>query len=197
MSLSEYLELHPKKHLIFDFDETIFTLLLPWDIYIKQLTEKLLDLDPSLKQYSHGKILNMVENEAVRRWGEQAVQARREYSQYFEHTYYGGVDENYPITHFIEEHYTKYDCYIWTSNMRETVVPILEKRGMLQCFKKIVTKSEVALTKPEPEGFYLIFDPQTQKKENFLMIGDSNNDRGAAANSGIDFYSVKDTLTPW
>lgn len=190
MSLQAYLTQHSKKHLIFDFDETIFTLQLPWEVYIKELTQKLIDLDPTLADFSQGKILNDVENEAVRRLGAQALQIRRAYSEEFETKYLTGVDENTELTSFIANNHEKYDCYVWTSNMRTTILPILEKNNLVDCFKKIVTKSDVSFTKPNPEGFALIFNHSTQKRAEYLMIGDSQNDRGAAQNAGIDFFHV-------
>lgn len=203
--LQNYLEDHPKKHLIFDFDETLFTLLLPWEKYIAGLTEKLLQLDPSLKEFTHHKTLNDLENEAVRRHDEAAITLRREYSTEFEDSYLQGVEEHKALTNFIREHAhdlnemgtPKYNFYLWTTNMRTTVEPILIKKSMIQYFKQLVTKSEVKLTKPEAEGFYMLFDADTQKKEDFLMIGDSVNDEGAARNVGIEFYSVKPEVTQW
>lgn len=197
MTLEQYLEKHRKKHLIFDFDETLFTLLLPWEIYLEELHNKIMDFDPNLRGFSHGKVLNAVENEAVRRWGEPMVKLRREYSEYFEKKFYKGVVEHKNITDFLKKKWKKYDCYIWTSNMRSTIEPILVEHDMLKFFKKLVTRSEVELTKPEPEGFYMIFDEKHHKKEDFLMIGDSLNDEGAAKNAGIDFFLVKEKKTLW
>jgi phosphoglycolate phosphatase-like HAD superfamily hydrolase len=192
MNLQTYLAENPKKHLIFDFDETLFTLLLPWEKYIKELTQKLLDFDPTLAEFSQGKILNDVENEAVRRWGEPAMQIRRTYSEQFESTFLTGAEEHSELTAFVKDNHKHFECSIWTSNMRTTIMPILQKNALDQCFKKIVTKSDVSFTKPNPEGFESIFDSSTQKKTEYLMIGDSQNDRGAAQNAEIDFFHVTD-----
>lgn len=195
MTLSEYLEAHPKKHLIFDFDETLFTLRLPWEVYISELTHKLLELDESLQKFTHAKTLNDLENEAVRRHGERAKKLRIEFSSEFEREFLKGVDEHREYTSFVVENCTKYECYVWTSNVKATIEPILREHNLLTCFKELVTKSDVSFTKPDPEGFYQIFDQKIDKKEDFLMIGDSQNDMHAAANAGIDFFSVKKTLT--
>lgn len=195
MTLREYLDVHHKQHLIFDFDETLFTLRLPWEVYINTLTQKLLDLDASLQKFTHAKTLNDLENEAVRRHGEQARKLRIEYSGEFEREFLKEVDEHSVYTSFVAENYQKYNCYVWTSNVRATIEPILREHDLLKCFKKLVTKSDLSFTKPDPEGFYQIFNPMFEKKEDFLMIGDSQNDMHAAANAGIDFYSVKKTLT--
>ena len=201
MTLKSYLATHPKKYLLFDFDQTIFTLILPWEIYIKALTQQLLELDPSLKELHTTHNLNDLENEAVRRHGQRALQIRHRYSREFEKKYLQGVEEHHEITEFINEFGSAADAgytfYLWTSNMRETVEPVLEEHNLRRYFKQLVTKSEVQLTKPEPEGFYKIFDPSYHKKEEFLMIGDSINDKNAAKNAGIDFYSVKETVNQW
>jgi HAD superfamily hydrolase (TIGR01549 family) len=201
MTLKSYLTTHPKKYLLFDFDQTIFTLILPWEIYIKELTQQLLELDPSLKELHTTHNLNDLENEAVRRHGQKAVQLRHSYSREFEKKYLQGVEEHHEMTKFINEFGgagdVEYKFYLWTSNMRETVEPVLKEHNLLRYFEKLVTKSDVQLTKPEPEGFYKIFDPSHHKKEEFLMIGDSINDKNAAKNAGIDFFSVTPALTPW
>ncbi len=196
--LQEFLQIHPKKHLIFDFDETLFTLFLPWEVYFKEIAHKLFELDPSLKTFLHGKSLNDVENEAVRRHGEVAVKLRREYAAFFEKEYLRGVEEHHALTDFIRQASSeksadgapKYHLYLWTTNMLSTVEPVLIKAGLREHFTTLVTKSDIELTKPEPEGFYQIFNSQTQKKEDYLMIGDSSNDAGAAKNAGIEFFQV-------
>ncbi len=188
--LEKFLETHPKKHLIFDFDQTLFTLELPWEVYIKELTAKLLELDSTLEGFAAGKSLNDMENEAVRRHRATALEIRRQYSAQFEKQYLTGVVEHTELTNFIRSNKHDYSFYLWTSNMRETVAPILKEQGMDSLFTKVVTKSDVQFTKPEPEGFEMIFESAYQTKQEYLMIGDSVNDAGAAAQAGIEFFKV-------
>lgn len=72
--------------------------------------------------------------------------------------------------------------------MRETVTPILQKSGLLPYFRQLVTKGDVLLMKPNPEGFEKILESQEHKKADFLMVGNSKNDQKAAEASGIDYW---------
>ena len=45
MNLEEYLKKNPKKFLIFDLDETILKLRLPWSEYLEPIKEKLASID--------------------------------------------------------------------------------------------------------------------------------------------------------
>ncbi|MBP7768811.1 HAD-IA family hydrolase [Candidatus Woesebacteria bacterium] len=195
ISLEDYLVDHPKTRLIFDFDETLFTLLLPWETYLTEFSQKLLTAEPSLRSYNSGKMLNETENEAVRRFGDKIVQLRREYARYFEKTFYKGALEHKKITSFIRENHTKYRMAIWTSNMRETILPILEENNLADYFEIIVTRSEVRLTKPEPEGFFMIHEALGGNRAEYMLVGDSKNDENAARASEIDFYCVKETVS--
>lgn len=184
-SLEIFLQSHPKKRLIFDFDETLFTLDLPWHLYNAELARQLYELDPA---YPKEKSINKLENGITRKWGTQAAEIRWQYSRQFEHDNLRGVIELSDLTNFIRDNHAEYDYYLWTSNMRETVQPILQKNGLLPYFTRLVTKGDVLLMKPEPEGFELIFEPRTQVRTDYLMIGNSKNDQKAAAAAGIDFW---------
>lgn len=184
-SLEEVLKISPKKYLIFDFDETIFYLDLPWHIYYEEMANRLRALDPSLPE---SKGINSLENLAVKKLGDPAIKVRKEYSLEFESQNLKGVEELTDLTPFIRENADKYEFYLWTSNMRETVVPVLKEYGMDVIFKKLVTKGDVRFTKPYPDGFDLMFDPKTQDKKDWLMIGNSFNDKGAAEQAGIEYW---------
>ena len=184
-TLEQLLAEKPKKYLIFDFDETIFTLDLPWHVYYEEMARRLRELDPSLPE---SKSINTFENHAVKKLGESAVQVRHQYSTEFESNHLNGVEELTDLTAFIRLHQADYIFYIWSSNMRTTIEPILEKNKMLSIFKQLVTKGDVSLTKPYPDGFKLIFDPASQDKSEWLMIGNSLNDKGAAEEAGIDYW---------
>jgi HAD superfamily hydrolase (TIGR01549 family) len=86
------------------------------------------------------------------------------------------------------------DCaelYIWTSNDEKTVAPILNELNINKLFKKIITRNNVNYIKPNPEGFYLI-NKENNSKANYLLVGDSDADKGAAIESGIDFFNIKE-----
>ncbi len=187
-NLYQYLEVHPKKCLIFDFDETIFTLELPWDTYFAEMRKRLYSLDPGLATIQS---MAECENEATRRFGEQARQMRYEYSAFFESAYLAVVIQHKDLTDVIRKERQKYSYFLWSSNMRSTIEPELEKAGLLSHFERLVCKDDVSLIKPEPEGFSLIFDGTQHQPSEYLMIGNSHHDRAAAEAAGIDFFLVK------
>jgi len=94
------------------------------------------------------------------------------------------------LVDFIKENRDNYVFHIWTSNNRKTLEPVMKDLPVADVFSKIVTKEEVNLLKPSPDGFKVIFDPKKDQLDDFLMIGDSDQDEGAAKNAGIDFFPV-------
>ena len=80
---------------------------------------------------------------------------------------------------------------MWTSNHIETISPVLRELGLDQSFQVIISRDSVKYPKPDADGFSHIFISGTEK-EDYLMIGDTNNDVFAAKNSGIDYLDVND-----
>jgi phosphoglycolate phosphatase-like HAD superfamily hydrolase len=187
-NLRGYLGEKSKRCLIFDFDETIFTLELPWEVYFAELRERLYELDPSLAEVDG---MAKCENEAVRRLGEQAIALKNEYSAFFEREYLAVVTEHTDLTDFIRNERENYTFFLWSSNMRSTIEPELARTKLLPLFAKLVCKDSVSLIKPDPEGFSLIFDELNFRREEYLMIGNSHHDQAAAEAAGIDFFLVK------
>lgn len=183
--LEQFLAKNSAKYIIFDFDETLFTLDLPWEKYYAEMARRLYELDP---EYPKESSINKLENGMTKKWGVQAAKIRWEYSKQFETDNLRGVTEMRDLTDFIRKHHTQYQFFLWTSNMRETVEPVLQKNGLLPYFKQLVTKGDVLLMKPSPEGFTKLFDPKIQKKSDFLMIGNSNNDKEAAQAAEINYW---------
>ncbi|MDQ5950991.1 MAG: phosphoglycolate phosphatase [Patescibacteria group bacterium] len=183
--IEQLLAKNPKKYIIFDFDETLFTLHLPWHKYYAELARRLYEFDPDFPQT---KSVNKLENDMTEKWGRKVAEIRWEYSLQFEKDNLRGVTELTDLTNFIRNNHSQYQFYLWTSNMRETVTPILQKSGLLPYFRQLVTKGDVLLMKPNPEGFEKILESQEHKKADFLMVGNSKNDQKAAEASGIDYW---------
>ncbi|MEX0895942.1 MAG: HAD-IA family hydrolase [Patescibacteria group bacterium] len=182
----KYLEKNPKKVLIFDFDETLFTLELPWHIFFNGLVERLQELDPGLHEE---RSIVALEHRAVRQFGNKANKIINHWSNEFERQYLQGVSEHISLTNFIRKRSAEYDIFLWTSNTRGTVEPILKEVHILSYFQRTVTADDVRMIKPDPEGFDLI-RTDNRPLDEFLMIGDSSNDQEAAAAAGIDFFKV-------
>lgn len=183
--LQAFLQQHPKQNLIFDFDDTLFTLELPWHTYVDGLVERLAGLDPTLHEFRN---IAELEHAAVDRHGDPAVRLIRAWSAQFETEYLEGVKEHAELTAFVRSHRDEYRFFVWTSNMRVSVEPVLERSGLLDLFELLVTKESVRYTKPNPEGFQYIHAGEPLSE--FLFVGDSVNDQQAAAAVGIDFFKI-------
>ena len=189
MTLAEYLKTEGKTHLIFDFDETIFKLLLPWDKGLIYAEEQLINLDKSIyERYFLGKIdLNKAQNEYISKFGKKAWDLIYKNNLRFETEYYQGVEVNQELVDFIKK--SKYKMFIWSANTKKIIEKVLKEYKLLDKFKKIVARDDVNLLKPNPEGFSKIYDPKVAK-EKYVFIGDSLNDKLAAQKAGIDLYLI-------
>jgi HAD superfamily hydrolase (TIGR01549 family) len=192
MQLQKFLEEHPKRDIIFDFDKTLFTLHLPWGKYSKEMKERISKLDRSLvSSYPNEEVKPLI-IETIKIYGEVARQIINPYRQRFERECLVGESSNESLISFVRENFRRYQMFIWSSNATDTVLRILRKYNLEDMFKKIVAADDVNLIKPYSDGFYLIFDPQEDKRSDFLFIGDSEQDEEASENVGIDFLNVSD-----
>lgn len=194
MKLDRYLNQNNKKHVIFDFDETLFTLHLPWQDFKKEMVLRLMQLDPALSLENQNDLLTPLMNVALQKYGKIAKEIINGYSEYFESEHLQNISVNEEMLNFIREYYKNYDFYIWSSNTYKTVHAVLENHALVPFFKKIITQDRVMMLKPYPDGFNHIFDEKTQKKEEFILIGDSSFDIEASKNAGIDFLHIKNCL---
>lgn len=191
-TLSEYLAANPKKVLILDFDNTIFHLDLPWDVYNRGVLKVVANLDPewAVANLDSTNFVNNVLDIIIAKHGPKVRDQINAYAQKFEHENLRNYQENPELITFIEENYQNYDLYLWTSNMLATVEPILSRYDLDSCFKKLITRDSVNLIKPYPDGFEIIHKAQPLEKSEYLMIGDSKADKDAASTAGIDFFPI-------
>ncbi len=90
-----------------------------------------------------------------------------------------------------------------TTGIKSSVIPALEKYGLVNLFDFILTAEDVAKHKPDPEVVYKAMELLIAKKEETLIIGDGPKDVAAGKAAGITtvsfypkdnerFYSEKD-----
>jgi len=190
MDLENYLQNNSKTHLIFDFDNTLAQLQIDWSKWGEEIQNKLIELDPyPWKKYQDNAInLSQLQNHYIRSFGNKIKDEIIKHSIWLEINCSGGAKPNSKLISLIPR-LDKYQKFIWTSNTRQGVEPILENFEVKKYFEKIITRNDVSLLKPEIEGFELIYDKKTPLK-NYLFIGDSGSDKKAAKTIGIDFYKV-------
>jgi phosphoglycolate phosphatase-like HAD superfamily hydrolase len=90
------------------------------------------------------------------------------------------------------------DLYMNTGLRRERVVPVLAHHGLMDCFSRLSTRSDVKTTKPSPEGVERLIAPLERKlgygRDLFLFIGDNHYTDGECAKAaGIDFLAVAES----
>lgn len=187
MELQRFLHLYPKRHIIFDFDRTLFTLYLPWKVFASGLRDILSRLDQtlvlSLSQEGKRALINC----AIEKYGDRAKELISIYRENFETQFLEGVISNERLLSFIRENHGKYQFSIWSSNAKITILRILKKYDMERFFLIIASADDIDFIKPSPDGFYFIFNEKEYKKSDYLYIGDKQCDEEASKNAGIDF----------
>lgn len=189
--LLDFIVNNNKTDLIFDFDKTLFKLLLDWDNYFNNIENDLLKLDKKLLlKYEKGEInWCVMQNLYVEKYGLPAWKLIRLNNIEADLTLLKDYLPNPDLINIIKDFQTGYNLYIWSSNTKELVEKILLKENLLYKFKKVVCSNDVCFLKPKIDGFLKIKNNTTPLK-NYLMIGDSKNDENAAISSAIDFYQV-------
>jgi len=190
MTLNSYLQKVDKTHLVFDFDETLVKLILPWDNWEDPISDKLIKLQKSIyENYKIEKIsLSDLMNQYILKFGKQAKNLVKGNALNFETKYLKDVIPNKELIAFVK-HSKNYKMFVWSSNTRPTVEKVLDDYAIWNKFEKVVTGLDVDLIKPYTEGFNQIYDP-TIPKERYLIIGDSDRDKKAAKQLGVDFFPV-------
>lgn len=189
-ALEDYLKKHKKTHLIFDFDSTMFHLLLPWDHVYDPIREELIKMDSEIfAGFERGEYHDGITREKYfEKFGKKAVDLIHPVLKKFETEELKGVRVNEDLVDFIRND-NDHTMHIWSSNTRKPVEDVLKKHGLLDKFKKIVTIEDVMYIKPNTEGFKYLYDGKTPLSQ-YLFVGDSGSDEGAARALGIDFFRV-------
>jgi len=191
IKLEDYLKKNKKTYIIFDFDETVAELLLPWDEWYERITSIMRVHEPGLlEHYRFGEEpIALLENRFIEKMGIKGAALLNEYTREFEIARLKGVRWNEELVNFILREKKKYEIYIWSSNTQESVKKALNERNLASAFRKIVTRDMVRYIKPNPDGFKLIDDGKTSI-DRYLFVGDSSNDELAAKALGMDYFKV-------
>ncbi len=185
--LLDQLNAHSKKHLIFDFDGTLVDLLVDWQFWLDSLMTYFHSYEPSCVEAD---FFAAEQNYFIAQYGPEVKKKIDEVGYEAEHHHSRGFIPRQELISLLPRLKEKYSLSIWSSNNRLTITPILEELGLDKYFDLIVPINDVALIKPAPDGFELIKNKYPYSPVDYLMIGDSRADAGAAQASGIDFFNV-------
>lgn len=191
MTLSEYLETHPKTHLIFDFDETLFWLVLEWDRFFEAMEKELAPIDRKLYDdlATQKRSLSDTLNAYVDGYGTKAKQIITRISEKFEIEHLVRVVPNPELIDFVRASKDKYHMFIWTSNTSSIVEKVLTEHQLTGIFTRIASQLEILMIKPYTDGFHYLSESGVPL-ERYLMIGNSSADEEAAKASGIDYFHI-------
>jgi phosphoglycolate phosphatase-like HAD superfamily hydrolase len=183
----QYLQKYGKREVIFDFDETISTLLINWAEWDRAVSQVLQKFDPAFVPL--GIIEAVQQNTFMQRFGKKFRDDLLHTTCNYEKKLLSGHRVNPVALALIEKARLVANLHIWTSNHLKTIYPILQELHLDNAFKRIIARGNVTFIKPHPEGFYLIFE-KSNPKSAYLLIGDSKKDEEAAKNAGIDFLNI-------
>ena len=184
----QYLSKNKKREVIFDFDETISTLLADWTKWDKAVGQVLQKYDPAF--VPPNVIEAVLENAFIQRFGKKLRDDLLRTTYKYEQEIVSGHVVNPVAITLIEQARPVANLHIWTSNHGETIYPILRELHLEKAFKRIIARGDVTFIKPHPEGFYVLFD-EVSPKSAYLLIGDSNKDEEAAKSARIDFLNIR------
>lgn len=188
--LLDQLNAHPKKHLIFDFDQTLCKLLVDWRHWHENIAKLFQSYEPSFKE-DEATHIHVQENYFISKYGPEVKKKIDEFGYDAENNYTQGFVPHPELIAVLPRLKEKYSLSLWSSNHRLTVIPILASLGIDKYFDLIVPINDVVLVKPDADGFTRLIHPNfNYPLSDYLMIGDSRSDENAAKNSGIDFFNV-------
>ena len=181
---------HGYRHLIFDLDQTLAHLHLPWAEWVRQVSA----ISPRISQAEFESNLahpdavsGKVQNQLLHRHPEL-------YDRYitittdFE-TKYFSYTPNHPLIAALPRLAAVADLSLWTSNVRATVDRTLSELDLTDTFARIATREDVFYGKPDPEGWRQLA-LRGEPLSSYLFIGDSPNDQLAAQAIGIRYYHI-------
>lgn len=176
---------------IFDLDETLARVEVPWEEWNRWLVEDFPDddLKPLFREtfarerYVPGTVLNQ---QLARVDMKEFIRRATEY----EEAHYQGHTPNERLAALVPQlSNAGLRFYLWTNNTRPTAERILEEMGIAEHFQGLVTRTEVEYTKPSSDGWRHIHDGLRPLSE-YLFVGDGENDRLVAEAIGIDFFYI-------
>jgi HAD superfamily hydrolase (TIGR01509 family) len=192
--VTDLLKLIDEKHytkLIFDLDETVTRLDVPWEEWKRAVVAALppdsgADLDRllSVRGLAWGEIVNDFIAKHPGFYEKFLAASDAFEAKHFAHTPYAELVQ---ALHGLKER----GCtlFLWTSNMRQTAERALLELGVYELFERLVTREDVAQGKPDGEGWKYIKQPD-EAPDAFLFIGDSSNDAKAAQAANVAYFKI-------
>jgi phosphoglycolate phosphatase-like HAD superfamily hydrolase len=193
VEFNDYLKKKNKSQVIFDFDRTLVTLNIDWDYWHKDVSALFLRYD-NLFDRSKYTDWATAENEFVEKYGNRLRSELINLNHKDEDDHYHGFYKNDLAYDLLLSSKDIADIHIWSSNDLQIVKQVLRELSLTEIVKTITARNDVYFIKPNPEGFSLINKNNLPKSE-FVMIGDTDMDRQAAINAGIDYLDINNDFS--
>ena len=185
-----HLTAHPKKHLIFDFDQTLCKLLVDWRHWHENIAKLFQSYEPSFKE-DEATHIHVQENYFISKYGPEVKKEIDNICYDAEKNYSQGFVPDRELIAVLPSLKEKYSLSLWSSNDRRTIDSVFRELGLTEYFDPTISVNDVKLIKPDADGFTRLIHPNfNYSLSDYLMIGDSRSDENAAKNSGIDFFNV-------
>lgn len=173
------------KYVVYDFDLTIAKVEIDWSDWHKGIEKIIQKFDPEFRTDTK---LHQILNDFIHKYGKPIRDEFFEFHKKYEIEKCKGATPNNDLINFIKTH-PNISHNIFTSQSRELLNKLLVEIGLEGYFDKIVARDDLYFIKPDPEGLNLIISPNSNKSD-YIMVGDSSVDEGAARNAGIDFELI-------
>lgn len=180
-----------KKHIIFDFDRTIAIINVNWTNWHLGAGEIFKKYEPTFVKHLQGEKIYHLQNDMFKKYGQNIKSEVDAFTREFEASEVNGFDPISRTLKFIKYlHGRGKSLYIWSSNDSVLVAKSLKELDIFDYFDLLVTRDNVDFLKPETSGFDKHLSGLDADLSSFLMVGDSESDRGAAKNCKIDYLDV-------
>lgn len=189
------------KVIIFDFDQTLFTLDLPWHEYLEKTYQILAQYDQALLEKMERSSSNYeIINAFTDKYGSEPRDKCVEYGQEFEVEQLQGVTIHQELVDWLTANAVHHKMYVWSSNCTPVIEKILNDQGLIDHFEYLITRDSVLKTKPDAEGFARYVLPNLSEQfstQDCVMVGDSASDQAAAAAAQIEYLKVDPATVTW
>ena len=209
---NQYIDLDSKKAIIFDWDGTLFNnvpaiktatqdvlhqfeIKYPVDNAVEEfldLMEKIDTSDLSKVVLNSYKLLDEITFINNLTYTEKLQALFMIYSRYKRYSESSQLFQG--TTELIKQLSEKYDLAIFTSTKKKSVDDYLEKFGIKEYFKSVLSVDDVTNPKPHPEGIYRTMDKLNYDSKSIIYIGDLKTDIVAARAANVNSIAVSNGL---
>ncbi len=177
------------KLIIFDLDETLLRLPVPWDAVKAEVISYGRKEGVEFDEDSHIiSLSSAISNTPGHKKAVDSIWRKHEVAT-LEHT---GVERYPKAEEFVRKLRSEgLKLAIASNNCHETIEKALVLAGMREFFNLIVGRDDVLNTKPAPDMLLKIAWKFKLEKKEIIFIGDSDNDMKAANAAGIRFVLAK------